>query len=134
MSSNSTGSEPSAWAVGGVVFAATIMLVNGMFMIIEGLAAVLNNSFYVVTDNYAFNIDVTAWGWVHMILGVLILLTGLALFRGSGWAGVVAIVLAVFGAIANFAFIPYYPGWAILMVAMNVFVIWAVSRSGVLQD
>jgi hypothetical protein len=134
MSSNSTTNEPSAWAVGGVVFAATIMLVNGMFMIIEGLAAVINNSFYVVTDNYAFTIDVTTWGWVHIGLGVLVLLTGLALFRGSGWAGVAAIVLAVFGALANFAFIPYYPGWALLLVAMNVFVIWAVARSGVLSN
>ena len=70
----------------------------------------------------------TAWGWIHFLLGILLVITGWALFARKLWAAMAAIVLAMLSAIENFFFIPYYPWWALLIIALDVWVIWAVTR------
>jgi hypothetical protein len=126
--------EPaSGWVVGGVLFAAVMLILIGSFEVIAGLTAIFDDSFFVVSENYTFEIDTTAWGWIHLLLGVLVVATGAALFSGALWAGSVAIVLAALSAVANFFFIPYYPFWAILQIALAVWVIWALTRPGVLR-
>jgi hypothetical protein len=129
------GSQPqlSGGAVAGVTFAATIMLLIGIFQAIAGLSAIFDDEFFVVTQNYVFDLDVTAWGWVHLLLGLLLVFAGWGLYSGATWAGVLAIVLAVLSAIANFFFIPYYPFWAILEIGLAVWVIWALTRPGALR-
>jgi hypothetical protein len=124
----------SGWAIGGVTFAATIMVLVGIFEAIAGLAAIFDDNFYVVTNNYAFDLDVTAYGWLHLIVGVLVAWAGFSLFSRKAWAGIVAIVLAVVSAVTNFFFIPYYPFWSILMIALAVWVIWAVTRPDALRS
>jgi hypothetical protein len=121
----------SGWAIGGITFAATMLILIGMFQAIDGLVAIFNDEFFVRTANYTFDLDVTAWGWIHLILGVLLVFTGWGLYAERTWAGVVAIFLAMLSAIANFFFIPYYPFWSILVIALDVWVIWAVTRPGV---
>jgi hypothetical protein len=123
-------SEPvSGWAVGGVLFAGILMIVIGIFEAISGLAAILENgSFFVVSENYAFEVDVTAWGWIHVILGIVVGLAGLYLLFGRTWARVVGITLAILAAVANFFFIPYYPLWSLLIVALSIWVIWSLTR------
>jgi hypothetical protein len=115
---------------GGVVFAAALMIVIGIFQAIEGLVAIFNDDWYVVTRHYTFDLDVTAYGWIHLILGIVIALAGFALFAGKVWGGVLAIFLAILSAIANFFFIPYYPFWSILIIALCIWVIWSVTRPG----
>ena len=115
---------------GGVVFAAAMMIVIGVFQAIEGLVAIFDDDWYVVTRHYTFDLDVTAYGWIHLILGIVILLAGCALFAGKVWGGVLAIFLAILSAIANFFFIPYYPFWSITIIALCVWVIWSVTRPG----
>jgi hypothetical protein len=126
--------EVSGWAIGGLGFAATMMILVGSFQIIAGLAAIIEDETFVLTPNYAFELDVSGWGWIHLLLGILLLLAGFALFAQKVWAGVFAIVLAVLSAIANFFYIPYYPWWAILIIAIDVWVIWALTRPGVLRS
>lgn len=123
----------SGWATGGVIFAATMMIMIGLFQAFQGLAAIINDEFYVVVSDYAFDVDLTAWGWIHLIVGVLVVIAGFALFSGSTVAGVVAIALAGLSAIANFFFIPYYPFWSLLIIGLAVYVIWAITRSGILE-
>jgi hypothetical protein len=122
--------QPSGWAIGGVTFAATMLVVIGIFQIIAGLAAIFDDQFYVVTQNYAFDLDVSAWGWIHLIIGILLVVTGYFLFARATWAAGVALGVAVLSAVANFFFIPYYPFWAILEIALAVWVIWALTRPG----
>ncbi len=126
--------EPSGWAIGGIVFAATIMVLIGIFQILAGIVALVNDDFYVIGPNYTYDVDITGWGWIHLILGIVVLLGGIGLFYRKLWAGVVAIVLAMLSAIANFFFIPYYPFWSILMIALAVFVIWSITRPGTFRD
>ena len=120
----------SGWAVGAIAFAATILVMAGAFQLLEGLVAVFNDEFFVVTRNYTFDLDVTAWGWIHIIFGALMLITGFGLFARATWAGVVAIVVAMLSALSNFFFIPYYPIWALVVIGLNVWVIWALTRPG----
>ena len=106
------------------------MIVIGVFQAIEGLVAIFDDDWYVVTRHYTFDLDVTAYGWIHLILGIVILLAGCALFAGKVWGGVLAIFLAILSAIANFFFIPYYPFWSITIIALCIWVIWSVTRPG----
>ena len=87
----------------------------------------------MVAQNYTFDFDTSAWGWIHLVLGVLLVCTGFGLFSRAAWAGVTAIFLALLSALANFFFIPYYPFWAILLIALNVWVIWSLTRPGAIR-
>ncbi len=124
--------DPSGWAMGGVVFAASVLMLVGIFQIVDGLNAILNDDFYVVTRNYTFDLDVSAWGWIHLIVGLIMLAVAFGLLGGSGWAAVGGIVIAGVSAIVSFFTIPYYPVWSIIVIALDVWVIWALTshRSG----
>lgn len=127
-------SEPvSGWAIGGVVFAATVLVIIGTFQAIAGLVAIIDDEFYVVGREYTFELDTTAWGWIHLLLGVLLITCGLSLFARRAWAAVAAILLASLSAIANFFFIPYYPFWSIVVIALDIWVIWALTRPGAIK-
>ena len=121
--------ERSASAAAGYVFAAVIMIMVGCFQAIAGLAAIFKDEFFVVSTNYLFEVDTTTWGWIHLLLGLLVAFAGYALFAAKTWARVVGVTLAVLSAIASFFFIPYYPFWSILILALDVWVIWALTRS-----
>jgi hypothetical protein len=123
----------SGWAVAGISFAAVLFFMIGIFQAIQGLVAIFNDEFYVITENYTFDLDASAWGWIHLLLGLLLILMGYGLFSGATWAGVGAIAVAVLSAIANFFFIPYYPFWSILMIGLAVWVIWALTRPGAIR-
>ena len=123
----------SGWAVGGITFAGVILVMIGAFEIIAGLAAIFNDEFFVIGRNYTFDLDVTAWGWIHLLLGILLVFAGFGLFSQKLWAGMTAIFLATLSAIANFFFIPYYPFWSLLIIALNVWVIWALTRPGAIR-
>jgi hypothetical protein len=118
--------EPSGAALGLTILAACFMVVTGILGFFEGLAAIIRGSFFVVLPNYAFNLSATGWGWIHLILGVLVFVAGVALFADQTWARVVGVVLATAMIIANFVYLPYYPVWAIVLIALNAFVIWAL--------
>jgi hypothetical protein len=118
------------WGAGFVLFAALMMIMAGIWQGLAGLIAIFENEFYVATRNYLFQFDATTWGWIHLILGVIVALAGFGLMAGQTWARVVGITLAVLSAISNFLFIPYYPFWAMLIIALDVFVIWALATHG----
>lgn len=123
----------SGWALGGVAFAGVLMIMSGAFQAIAGLVAIFDDEFYVIGRNYTFDLDVTAWGWVHLLIGALLLLVGFSLLARRAWAGIVAVTIAVLSAVANFFFIPYYPFWAIVIIALDVWIIWALTRPGALR-
>ena len=122
--------ETPGWAVGLILFAAVMMIMVGVFQALQGLVGIFENEFYVPTRNYLFQFDATTWGWTHLLLGLLVAFAGYGLLSGKTWARTVAITLAVLSAIANFAFIPYYPFWSLLIIALDVFVIWAIAAHG----
>jgi hypothetical protein len=124
---------PEGWALGGLLFAACMLMLAGTFQVIAGIVALVDDDFYVRTANYTFDLDTTAWGWVHLIIGAVLLLVALGLFNRSTWAGVAALAIAILSAIANFFFIPYYPVWALVLIGIDVWVIWALTRPGAIR-
>jgi hypothetical protein len=125
-----SGARPSGWATGFTIFAAWMMIMIGFFQAMAGLAAIIENEFFVATRNYLFEFDVTAWGWIHLIAGIIVGIAGFGLFSGAVWARTIGVIMAVITAIANFGFIPYYPVWSIVIIALCVTVIWALTVHG----
>ena len=121
------GGTRSLWAAGFALTAAVIMIMTGIFQALEGLTALIDDSFYVRVAAYAFDVDVTAWGWAHLILGILVATTGAFIIRGDAWARAGGMIVVLLAAVANFLFIPYYPLWSILIIALNVTTIWALA-------
>ena len=119
----------TGWA-GWVAFAAFMMIMIGGFHAIQGLAAILKDNFYTVTPNYVFKFDVTTWGWIHLLAGILVILAGFGLFSGATWARTVGVILAFVSAIANFAWLPYSPVWSAIMITVDVLVIYALIVHG----
>jgi hypothetical protein len=123
----------SGWAMTGVAFAATMLLMIGAFQAIAGFAAIIDDEYFVRVRGYAFDLDITAWGWIHLILGLALIATGIGLFSRAVWAGVIAVFLTVLSAVDNFFFIPYAPFWSLLLIALDVWVIWALTRPRALR-
>jgi hypothetical protein len=119
--------QASGWAYGFALFAAVIMIMAGCFQAFAGLVALFENEIFVATRNYLFQFDMTTWGWIHLLVGLLVALAGSAILSGRTWARAVGIALAALSALANFMFIPYYPFWSLLIIALNVFVVWALA-------
>ena len=94
------------------------------------MVALFENEFYVATRNYLFQFDATAWGWIHLLGGLLVVGAGFAVMAGKTWGRVIGIILAVLSLLANFAFIPYYPFWSLTIIAVDIFVIWALVAHG----
>jgi hypothetical protein len=112
---------------GFTVLAAVLLMLGGLWSFFEGLVAIIHRSFYNDLPNYTFQFSVNGWGWLHFALGIVLFAAGACVLLGQTWAKLLGIVLAVFSAIANFLFIPYYPIWSILLIAMDVFIIWALA-------
>jgi hypothetical protein len=110
------------------------MIMIGVWQFFVGLAAVVRDSFFVVGPNYYYNVDTTVFGWIHLVIGALAAITGFFLFTGATWARWVGIALLVLSATANFFFIPYYPLWSLLLIAVDVFAIWAVATARVRDE
>jgi hypothetical protein len=124
-----TDEEPhtSRWATGLVLFAGVVMMVAGVWHALAGLGAVVNDKVYVSTPGYIYGFDLTSWGWIHIVLGIVVAAAGFTVLLGMVWARVVGIVVASVSLIANFMFIPHYPVWSLLIIALDVAVIWALA-------
>ncbi|MBG0567157.1 DUF7144 family membrane protein [Actinoplanes aureus] len=122
--------EPTGW-VGMVVFAGVMLLMLGSFQAIEGLVALFRDDFYITTNNgLVIPMDYSAWGWTHLIIGLIGVAAGLGILYGKMWARIVGIVIAVLSALANIAFLPAYPVWATIVIAIDVLVIYALTAHG----
>jgi len=122
--------EYSGAAVGLTVFAAVMLIMIGIFQGIAAVAALVNDEFFVVGEEYIFTFDISTWGWIHLLIAALLIAAGVFLFRGAVWARTVGVVVATISAIVNFAWLPWYPIWGATMIAVDVFVIWALTVHG----
>ena len=123
----SSYSTRNAWASGLMIFAAAAMLTVGVFQLLQGIAALAEDEFLVRGVNYTYEFDLTTWGWIHVVIGVVLVAVGAFLFIGATWARWAGIVVAAVCMIVNFMWLPYYPIWALVLIAMNAAVIWALA-------
>jgi hypothetical protein len=120
----------SAW-VGWIMFAGWMLILLGCFHVIQGLVALFRDEVYVVGQSgLVLNVDYTVWGWVHLVGGVVAILAGIAVNRGRMWARIVAASVAFVSALVNAAFLPAYPIWSAILIAIDIVIIWAVTVHG----
>lgn len=113
---------------GGTTFAAALLLlVAAVVTLLQGIAAVAGDELFVVGLAYTYQFDLTAWGWIHIVLAVLLAAVAVGLFGGATWARAAAIVMAALSIVANFLWLPYFPLWSILIITLDLIVIWAVA-------
>src|SRR5215510_11349945 len=118
-------------AYGWIGFASLILVLLGCFHAIQGLVALFDDEKYAVTDSgLIVSVDYTAWGWVHLIGGIIIALAGISLFAGRMWARIVGVIAALASALVNIAFLSAYPIWSTIMIALDILIIWALTVHG----
>ncbi|WP_241968258.1 hypothetical protein [Streptomyces sp. ICBB 8177] len=120
------GSSGGGWASGLVLFAGVMMVANGILGLFEGVVAVAKQHVYVSTPNYVFRFTLYSWGWVHIVVSALVLIVGLGVIAGQAWARATGIFIVALSLLANFMFLPYYPFWSLIVLAIDVFVLWAL--------
>jgi hypothetical protein len=116
--------------VGWVYFGGAMMVLLGVFNIIEGLVALFNDEYYVATPQGMLVFDITGWGWVQLIIGVIAVAVGIGVFTGATWARICGVILCGINAIAQLAFLSAYPVWGIVVIALDILVIWALIVHG----
>ncbi|MBQ1093898.1 hypothetical protein [Streptomyces sp. B93] len=120
-------SDRTGAAAGGLVtFAAVLLFVAGILDLFRGIMAIADDDVFVATPNYIFKFDLTSWGWIQLVLGVIAMVVSAGLFSRALWARVVGVGIAALLIIANFLSIPYYPVWSLILIALYGFVIWAL--------
>jgi len=127
-----TGRQTTAtgW-VGWVFFAGVMMVMLGIFQAIEGLVAIFNDKYYLVSrSGLVISADYTVWGWVHLLLGIVVAIAGYAVIRGQMWGRVIGIIMAAVSAIVNLGFLAAYPIWSTIIIAIDVVVIYALTVHG----
>ncbi|MCM6775514.1 hypothetical protein NDR87_15440 [Nocardia sp. CDC159] len=114
-------------AAGTSTAAAVLLIVVGVLSILQGISAVAADDLFVVGYDYVYRFDTTTWGWIHIVVGIVAIIAAVGLLTGTTWGRVAAIVLAALSIVGNFLWIPYYPAWSILIIALDVVVIWAIA-------
>jgi hypothetical protein len=123
-------SDVTGW-VGWIVFAGFFMIINGIFGGLQGLSALLRDqTYFVVGENGLLTFNYTAWGWIHLLLGIVLIVVGIFLLRGAGWARILAVIIVGIHMIAQFGFISSYPVWGIIMIALDALILYALLVHG----
>ena len=121
--------EITGWA-GWIGFASIMLYLAGFFHIIAGFAALINDKVYVATKDALWVLNITQWGWIHIIGGLLAIIAASSLMQGHGFGRTIAVIVALASAVLNMAFIPMYPVWSILIIVIDILVIYAVVAHG----
>ncbi len=124
--------DSSGWAMGWAAFAAFMLMIAGVFGMINGIAAIANdtNDVFVKGQEWVFHFDIQTWGWIHLIMGIVLFLSGMGIFSGNVLARTIGVAVAALSAIANFMALPYYPIWAIVVITIDITIIWALTVHG----
>lgn len=130
MANNMTSDREVTGWVGWVYFAAFMLILNGLFQTMMGLVALFDDQYYAIVNSTLVVFDITTWGWVHMGLGILLIIAGGALFSGKMWARIVAIIMAILGILSQLMFLSAYPIWSIFAIVIDFVVIYALTVHG----
>jgi hypothetical protein len=115
---------------GWIAFAGVMMIISGGLNALYGLIAVVNDEWVVWTNRASLYLDISQWGWVHLIVGLVLMLAGIGVFSGRMLARIVGVIAAAVSLFVNFMFVPAYPLWALAVVTIDVLVIWALTAHG----
>jgi hypothetical protein len=130
MTQEAEGEDASLWTVMFIGLAGVLLIASGLFQVFQGIAAIIEADFFVLNRDYAFDLDVTTWGWLNVIVGNVVVVAGVFVFTGNTIARIVGIVVTLVSLLTNFLHIPYYPVWSLLIIALDIGIIWALAFHG----
>jgi hypothetical protein len=122
--------ERSSWAVGWALTAAALLFIAGAFQVMQGVVALFKKEFFVVTHKWVFTFNLTTWGWIHLIVGIIVILAAVLITAGNLLGRIIGIIVAIVSAVVNFAWLPYYPVWSVVIIALDIAIIWALALHG----
>jgi hypothetical protein len=128
MSVQATGQRvpPSTATVGLSLFGAVVLMLEGGFQVLQGIALLVDDTVFVTRDGFVYELNPTIWGWTQIVLGALAVLIGIGILSGATLGYLTGVMVVSFSALTNFAFIPLYPVWALVIIALDVAVVWAL--------
>jgi hypothetical protein len=124
-----TRRERTGWA-GWIMFASVMMILAGTLNAIHGIVAIVNDDWVVWGERADLYLDLTTWGWLHLVVGIVVVLAGIGLLSGNVLARTIAVLIAGLAIIGNFLWLPAYPLWSLTIIAISVFVIYALTAHG----
>jgi hypothetical protein len=108
------------------VFAGVLLMISGVMNVFQGITAIANDDVYRQIGNYTFKFSTTSWGWIHLILGLLVAFVGWGAYTGAAWAKVTGVVIVSIAMIGNFMWLPYQTWWALTLIAIDGFALWSL--------
>lgn len=121
--------QVTGWT-GWVAFAGIYAVLVGIFQAIIGFVSLFKNDIFVVGRETIWFVDYSTWGWIHILIGLFILLVGLAILAGQTWGRVFGVIMVSLSAIATFAFVPVYPIWSVIILIVDILVLYALIAHG----
>jgi hypothetical protein len=122
-------SRQTGW-VGFITFAGIMLVLVGIMQAFYGLVAIVNDNWVVFGNTHNVALDLTAWGWIHLVLGVIVALVGVGVMMGMMVARIAGVVVAGLSMLANFAWLPVYPVWSLVIIALDALIIYALIAHG----
>lgn len=122
--------EPSAAAVGWISFAGIMLIIGGLFGMLAGIGGITNPDSFVATRDGIFKLSTSYWGWWHLIVGAIVFFAGFGVFAGNVLARTVGVIAAIVSMVSAFVWMPIYPVWGIIIIAIDFAVIWALTVHG----
>jgi hypothetical protein len=116
--------------VGWVWFAGLMLIMVGLFNVIDGLVAIVNHNFFVPTRAGLLVFNLAGWGWVHLLLGIVLVIVGVAVLTGQLWARVAAVILVILNAVTQLLFMSAYPLWSLIVIILDIIVLYALIVHG----
>ncbi|MEV0780224.1 hypothetical protein ACIBLA_36825 [Streptomyces sp. NPDC050433] len=120
------GQGGTAWATGGAMFAGVLLFVDGVLAVLNGVVSIARDNVYTLNGAYTYQFSLTTWGWIHVAAGAVLALTGLGIIARAPWARLIGVGVAAISIVLNFMWLPYQPVWAVVVIALGVFVIWSL--------
>ena len=121
--------ERTGWT-GWISFAGVMLILAGSLGLIFGIIAAVNDNWVVFANRGAVSLDLSTWGWVHIIVGAIVLLAGFGVFTGNILARIIGVLVALASLILNFLWLPVYPVWSVIIITIDLLVIWALTAHG----
>ncbi|MCX5132199.1 hypothetical protein OOK06_08845 [Streptomyces sp. NBC_00340] len=121
------GPDNSGRLGGPLLFAGTAMMLSGPLSILMGASGIAEDNLFAASQ-YAYRFDLTAWGWIHIFVGLALVIAGLGVVSNKSWGRGAGLVAAGISLITQFMFVPYYPLWAIPVMTLDVLIIFALTR------
>jgi hypothetical protein len=123
--------RPATGWVGWIAFAAVFMIVSGVFGAIEGLAGIFrDDKFFTTQGGLQLSFSFTTWGWINLILGIVLVLVGIALIKGATWAQFAALVVVSLHLVSQFWYFSVYPLWALIVILVDILILYAIIVHG----